>query len=63
MAGPIERGCFTLDNLLSAQFITQSEACTLVLCSSYFKKGYMKTVYHVMHLYAAEFMRVMNIMR
>ena len=35
-----ERGCFSLGNLLSAQFITQTEARPLLLCPSYLKKAY-----------------------
>ena len=35
-----ERGCFNLGNLLSAQFITQTEARPLLLCPPYFKKAY-----------------------
>ena len=35
-----ERGCFSLGNLLSAQFITQTKARPLFLCPPYFKKAY-----------------------
>ena len=35
-----ERGCFSLGNLLSAQFITQTEARPFLLCPPYFKKAY-----------------------
>ena len=36
-----ERGCFNLGNLLSTQFVTQTEARPLLLCPPYFKKAYV----------------------
>ena len=40
MAETKGEGCFKLGKLLSAQFITQLEACHLLLCSPYFRKDY-----------------------
>ena len=40
MAGTKGEGRFSLGNLLSAQFITQTEARPLLLCPPYLKKAY-----------------------
>ena len=46
-----ERGCFSLGNLLSAQFITQTEARPLLLCPPYLKKAYsLYTIFALIYL-------------